>query len=179
MAHDDIPPGWEYNPATWQQRLPIVGLAVLGAIIATYLALYQYRVFGSVWEPFFGRGSEIILNSKTSRILPISDAALGALGYVADALAGVIGGTRRWRTMPWIVVLFGLAVGPLGGVSVLLVILQPVLYDNWCTLCLTTAVISVLMIGPAMDEVLASLQYLKRVRSEGGSLWQAFWGLKN
>ena len=179
MADDDIPPGWEYNPATWPQRLPIVGLAVLGGIIATYLALYQYRVVGWVWEPFFGRGSEIILNSKTSRILPISDAALGALGYVADALAGVIGGTRRWRTMPWIVVLFGLAVGPLGGVSVLLVILQPVLYGNWCTLCLTTAAISVAMIGPAMDEVLASLQYLKRVRSEGGSLWRAFWGLKD
>ena len=179
MPDDDIPPGWEYNPATWPQRLPIVGLAVLGAIIATYLALYQYRVVGWVWEPFFGRGSEIILNSKTSRILPISDAALGALGYVADALAGVIGGTRRWRTMPWIVVLFGLAVGPLGGVSVLLVILQPVLYGNWCTLCLTTAAISVAMIGPAMDEVLASLQYLKRVRSEGRSLWRAFWGLKD
>ena len=38
--------------------------------------------------------------------------------------------------------------------------------------------VSVLMIGPAMDEVLASLQYLKRVRAEGGSVWRAFWGLK-
>lgn len=174
---DDIPPGWDYNPATWSQRLPIVALALLGALIAGYLALYQYRVVNTVWEPFFGDGSRVILNSKTSKVLPISDAALGAIGYIADALAGVIGGIRRWRTMPWIVVLFGVAVGPLGGVSVLLVILQPVLYQNWCTLCLTTAVISVVMIGPAMDEVLASLQYLKRVHREGGSVWKAFWGL--
>ncbi len=179
MSDDNsIPPGWQYNPASWGQRLPIVALAVLGGLIATYLALYQYRVFNTVWEPFFGDGSKVVLNSKTSRVLPISDAALGALGYLADAVAGVIGGTRRWRTSPWIVVLFGLAVGPLGSISILLVILQPVLYASWCTLCLTTALISVLMIGPAMDEVLASLQYLKRVRSERGSVWRAFWGLK-
>ncbi len=175
---NSIPPGWQYNPASWGQRLPIVALAVLGGLIATYLALYQYRVFNTVWEPFFGDGSKIVLNSKTSRLLPISDGALGALGYLADAVAGVIGGTRRWRTSPWIVVLFGLAVGPLGSISILLVILQPVLYASWCTLCLTTALISVLMIGPTMDEVLASLQYLKRVRSERGSVWRAFWGLK-
>lgn len=177
-SHPHIPPGWDYNPATWRQRLPIVGLAVLGFFIAVYLALYQYRVVGSVWEPFFGKGSEVILNSKTSRILPVSDAALGALGYLADALGGAIGGIRRWRTMPWIVILFGLAVGPLGGISVLLVILQPVLYGHWCTLCLATALLSVLMIGPAMDEVLASLQHLRRVWSEGGSLGRAFWGLE-
>jgi uncharacterized membrane protein len=119
----------------------------------------------------------VILNSPVSRILPISDAALGALGYLADAVAGAIGGTRRWQTMPWVVVLFGLFVGPLGGISVLLVILQPLLYDSWCTLCLATAVISVVMIGPAMDEVLAALQYLKRQKQAGRSVWRAFWGL--
>ena len=78
--------------------------------------------------------------------------------------------------MPWLVVLFGLFVGPLGGVSVVLVMLQPLLYDSWCTLCLATAAISVVMIGPAMDEVLASLQHLKRERDAGRSLWRAFWG---
>ena len=33
------------------------------------------------------------------------------------------------------------------------------------------------MIGPALDEVLASLQHLQRVRGAGGSGWRAFWGL--
>lgn len=173
---DDVPPGWDYNPATWAQRLPIVIAAVIGFGIATYLALYQWRIIGSVWEPFFGQGSVTILNSKISHLLPIPDAALGAIGYLADAVAGIIGGTRRWRTMPWIVVLFGFAVGPLGGVSILLVILQPVMFDAWCTLCLASAFISVIMIGPAMDEVLASLQHLKQVRRDGGSAWRAFWG---
>ena len=173
-----VPVGWDYNPATWPQRLPIVALAMIGFFIAGYLSLYQWRLIHSVWEPFFGNGSEIILNSKISHILPIPDAALGAIGYLVDAVAGVVGGTRRWRTMPWVVVLFGLAVGPFGIVSIMLVVFQPVLFGAWCTLCLASAIVSVLMIGPAMDEVLASLQYLKRVRARRKSVWRAFWGLE-
>ncbi len=175
---DDIPPGWDYNPAKWSQRLPIIALALVGFVAAGYLALYQWRGIEHVWEPFFGDGSVRVLNSKVSHLFPhpFTDAFLGALGYLADAVTGAIGGRARWRTMPWIVILFGLLVGPLGAVSILLVILQPVMFDAWCTLCLFTAVISVVMIGPAMDEFLASLQHLRRVRDAGGSTWGAFWG---
>ena len=181
MANDDasaIPPGWSYNPAAWGQRIPIVLLALVGTGIVSYLAAYQMRYIENVWEPFFGYGSVTILNSPVSNVLPIPDAALGAIGYLADVVAGVVGGPKRWRTMPWVVVVFGLAVGPLGFVSVLLVVLQPVMFDAWCTLCLASAVISILMIGPAMDEVLASLQHLRRVKDERGSVWRAFWGKK-
>jgi hypothetical protein len=149
---------------------------VVGFGIAAYLALYQYGVVGAVWEPFFGDGSATVLSSGLSRVLPVSDAALGAAGYLADAVTGVLFGVRRWRTQPWIVVIFGVAVGPLGLVSVLLVIAQPVLYGSFCTLCLASAVISLSMIPPAVDEVLASLQHLRRVQLAGGSVWRAFWG---
>ena len=174
----NLPPGWDANPSSWSQRAPIIVLALIGFAIASYLALYQWGVLASVWEPFFGDGSRIILNSSISHLLPIPDAALGAFGYLLDAVTGIIGSRVRWRTMPWIVIIFGLAVGPLGVVSILLVIFQPVLFDAWCTLCLASALISVLMIGPAADEVLASLQHLKRVKMEGGSLWAAFWGTR-
>lgn len=174
-----IPPAWTYNPASWGQRLPIVGLALIGLGISTYLALFQLQVFPTVWEPFFGNDSRKILTSSVSKILPIPDAALGAIGYLTDAVAGVIGGTERWRTMPWIVIAFGLAVGPLGLISVLLVILQPVMFDAWCTLCLASALISLVMVGPAMDEMLASLQYMKRAKDAKVSLWKAFWGYKS
>ena len=174
----DVPPGWSYNPSSWPQRLPIVGLALVGTAVAVYLTLYQLRFLATVWEPFFGDGSRVILNSKISRILPVPDAALGALGYLVDAVTGVIGGRGRWRTMPWIVVTFGLAVGPLGAVSILLVVFQPVLLDAWCTLCLGSALISILMIGPAMDEFLASLQHLRREHDRGRSAWRVFWGLR-
>jgi hypothetical protein len=175
---DQTPPGWDYNPSAWSQRVPIVALAVAGTAIAAYLAAYQVGLVERVWEPFFGSGSKTILHSWVSRLLPISDAALGALSYFLDALTGIIGGQKRWKTMPWLVILFGVLVGPLGAVSVLLVILQPVLFGTWCTLCLVTAVISVAMIGPAMDEVLASLQFLRRQTRAGSRAWPTFWGLR-
>ena len=171
----DFPPGWDYNPSEWGQRLPIVGLALVGFGIAGYLALYQWDVLASVWEPFFGDGSRVILNSSVSHVLPIPDAALGAGGYLLDAVTGAVGGRGRWRRLPWLVILFGLAVGPLGAASVVLTILQPVTFDSFCTLCLASAVISVVMIGPATDEMLASLQHVKAVRDDGGSGWRAFW----
>ncbi|HZK51462.1 MAG TPA: vitamin K epoxide reductase family protein, partial [Actinomycetota bacterium] len=174
--NDTTPPEWIKNPSTWRERLPIIALALVGTVIATYLALYQTDVVASVWEPFFGRGSQTILNSKVSHILPIPDAALGAFGYLLDAVTGAIGRQDRWRSMPWIVIVFGLAVGPLGAISILLVILQPVMFDAFCTLCLASALISVLMIAPAMDEVLASLQYLKKQKLLGTSVWVTFWG---
>jgi uncharacterized membrane protein len=177
MHNEHIPPGWGDNPSSWPQRLPIIALALIGFCVAGYLALYQLGVFPIVFEPFFGSGSRIILHSSVSRLLPIPDAALGALGYLLDAVTGAIGGRGRWRTLPWIVIIFSLAVGPLGAVSITLVILQPVLFHAWCTLCLASALISTIMIGPAMDEMLASLQYLKRVHTEGHSVWRAFWGL--
>lgn len=156
--------------------MPIAALALAGFAIACYLAMYQWRVIGTVWDPFFGAGSrEILRNSGFSRLLPVPDAALGAVGYLLDAVSGVIGGRQRWQRMPWIVVLFGLAVGPLGAVSIMLVILQPVAYGHFCTLCLVSAAISVAMIGPAMDEFLASAQLLTRERAAGRSWWQALW----
>lgn len=171
-----IPPGWDYNPSTWSQRVPIVVIAMIGFFIALYLGLYQLRVLDTVWEPFFGEGSKKILNSNVSKVLPIPDAILGAIGYLVDAITGIIGGVKRWKTMPWIVIVFGVLIGPLGLISILLVVLQPVLLSAWCTLCLASAVVSIVMIGPAIDEMLASLQYMQRVKHSGHSLWKAFWG---
>lgn len=175
-ARRGVPPGWRTAPSAWGQRVPIVVVAAVGFGIAGYLALYQYGVVPTVWEPFFGDGSETILDSPLSRVLPVSDAALGAAGYLLDAVAGILFGVERWRTQPWIVILFGIAVGPLGAISIALVIAQPVLYGAFCTLCLVTAVISLVMIPPAVDEVLASLQHVRRVARAGGSWWRAFWG---
>ncbi len=181
--HSDIPPGWTVNPSTWQQRIPIIVLAVFGGAAATWLALYQQGIVDTVWEPFFGNGTTDIVResgfSQAFERFPIGDAALGALGYLADAVTGAIGGTRRWRTMPWIVIIFGAFVGPFGAISVMLTIFQPVLYDSFCTLCLVSGVVSLAMIGPGVDEVLASLQYLRRGHRDGKSVWRMFWGLES
>jgi hypothetical protein len=173
-----VPPAWNYNPSSWNQRIPLVVVAIIGFFIALYLAFYQMHMIGDVWEPFFGDGTKKVLTSELSRKFPIPDALLGAFSYLLDVVSGIIGGTGRWKTKPWIVVVFGIAVGPLGLVSIFLVIAQPVIVGSWCFLCLCSALISVLMISPAMDEFLASLQYLQRVKYKKLSVWKAFWGDK-
>ncbi len=166
------PPGWSYNPSDWSQRVPIAGLSLLGFAIALYLALYQWGVIPEVWEPFFGDGSRRILHSWVSKLFPIPDAALGAFAYLLDAATAVVGGRRRWKTMPWMVMLFGIAVGPMGVVGIVLIVIQPLLFDAWCTLCILSAGISLAMIYPSLDEVVASWQFVRREVRQGRPFWQ-------
>jgi uncharacterized membrane protein len=154
----------------------LVGGALVGCAIAVYLALYQFGVLTRVWEPFFGSGSQAVLHSGIARSLPFPDALLGAVGYGIEVVTGLIGGANRWRAMPWIVLVYGLTIVGLGLASLLLLIFQPVLLHAWCTLCLLSAAISLSIVGPALDEVVASLQFLRRERRQGGSLWHALWG---
>jgi hypothetical protein len=77
------------------------------------------------------------------------------------------------------VLLFGIDVIPLGGVSAILVICQGFVIGAWCTLCLTTAAISIVLVFLAYDEVWASLCYLRRVwqhTHDRRLLWHVFWG---
>jgi uncharacterized membrane protein len=171
----DAPPGWSYNPSAWPQRVGIVALALLQFFIARHLAAYQLRHVSDPWDPFFGEGTRRVLDSDVSKAFPVSDAGLGAVTYLLEALAGLLGGTRRWRTMPWAVLLFGVLVVPVGVVSIVLVMLQPLAVGAWCSLCLVTAVITVFMISPAVDESVATGQFLLRARREGRSFWRTFW----
>ncbi len=170
----EIPPGWSYNPSSWLQRIPIIFLGSLGWFIARYLAAYQLGYIDTMWDPFFGEGTIHVITSNISKAFPIPDAGLGALAYTFEALMGCKGDTRRWYTMPWIVVGFGILVVPLGLVSIILIILQPLVVGSFCTLCLCTALAMLIMISLTVDEVVAVLQYLSRVRKSKRSFWKIF-----
>jgi hypothetical protein len=175
----DSPPGWSYNPSTWPERLPDIALALIGFGLATYLTLYQVNAIHSVYEPFFGVGSHYVLKeSIVPRYLPIPDAALGAGAYLVDAIADSIGGRRRWRTMPWMVLILAAFACGLAVIATVLTVFQGVLARHWCTLCLCSAFCSVAMLGAVLDEVLATLQYLRRQWSGHGpsGAWRALWG---
>src|SRR5690606_38404487 len=160
---------------------PICALATAGFLIATYLALYQWRLIHSAWDPIFGDGTEVVLDSQTSETMRgwfrIPDGALGALAYLGDAIFGLAGSTRRWQYRPWLVILFGIDVIPLGVVRAILVVMQGAVVGAWCALCILTAVISLILVYFAYDEVWASLTYLRKVWRETRSrklLWNAF-----
>ena len=171
----DTPPGWSYNPSGWVQRGPIIAMAFVGFFLSRYLAAYQLGHIAWPADPFFGDGTQRVLDSEVSRAWPVSDAGLGALSYMLEALSGFMGGRNRWRTMPWMVLMFGVLVVPLGVVSIVLIILQPVAVGAWCTLCLITAAAMLIMIAPAIDEVVAMGQFLLGARREGKPLWRTFW----
>lgn len=181
--HAHAPP-WDYNPSSWRQRIPICLMALLATAIAAYMALYQWRLIGSVWDPVFGAQSQKVLDSDVSEKMRawmrIPDAALGAIGYFSEVVLSLAGSTRRWQYRPWMVILFGFDVIPLGIVSVILVILQGTIVGSWCFLCLVTAVISLALIYYAYDEVWSCLKYLHRVWQNTRSakiVWNTFWGV--
>jgi hypothetical protein len=186
LLHDDLDvaaPPWRHNPSSWRQRIPICLLALVATAIAGYMALYQWRLIDDVWDPVFGEQTRAVLDSDVSHEMRawmrIPDAALGAVGYFSEVVLGLAGSTRRWQYRPWMVVLFGLDVIPLGIVSIILVILQGTVVGAWCFLCLMTALISIALIVVAYDEVWSSVLYLYRVwkRTRSTSiLWQTFWG---
>lgn len=114
--------------------------------------------------------------------LGIHDAALGVLAYLGDGVLGLAGSTRRWQYRPWLVILFGIDVIPLGIVSAVLVSLQAMVVGSWCFLCLVTAAISLILVYWAWDEVRISITYLWTVWQQNRSwrlLWNAFWGFRS
>lgn len=170
----DVPPGWGYSPSSWTQRLPIIVLAFVGLYISRYLAAFQLGHTEAAWDPFFGDGTERIITSDLSESWPVSDAGVGALTYMLEILTGLIGDRRRWRTMPWLVILFGIMIVPLGAVSIFFIIIQPITIGTWCSLCLVAALAMLVQIPYSLDELLATGQMLIDRKRKGRSLLLTF-----
>ena len=179
---ENVPP-WEHNPSAWSQRWPVAALAVVAGAIACYMGAYQWGFMATVWDPVFGDGTANVLSSDVSKRMHhwfgIPDAIFGAFAYLGDAVFAMAGSTRRWKCRPWMVLIFGIDVIPLGIVSIILVILQGTAVGSWCFLCLTSAMISLILIVLAYDEVWSSLLYLREIWKRTGDkqlLWNTFWG---
>ncbi|MBI2784991.1 MAG: NAD-dependent epimerase/dehydratase family protein [Legionella longbeachae] len=169
MEGSQIPDGWGFSPSSWSQRFLIIILAFFGLFVSRYMAAYQLEHIDGVWDPFFmgyandpKNGTEEIITSYVSEAWPVPDAGLGAFVYILEILTGIIGGTNRWRTMPWLVLLFGILIVPLGVISVTFIIIQPILLDTWCTLCLIAAIAMLIQVPYSFDELVATSVFLWR-----------------
>lgn len=174
---------WKKNPSRWAPRILVCFFAAIATIIATYMGLYQWRIIHSAWDPIFGNGTMTVLDSSVSheitRMFRVPDAILGVIAYLGDIISALGGSTQRWYDRPWLVLIFTIDVILLGIVSAILVSLQGLTVGAWCFLCLCSAVISVLLIFFAVDEVRACFLFLWRVWKRGKSfriLWNTFWG---
>ena len=179
MDKSDLPPGWNYCPSTYLQRLPIIALGAFGFLLSRVLTAYQLGHIDGVWEPFFTgtpplNGTEAIITSDVSKAWPVADAGVGAVAYVFEVLMGVMGDRRRWRTMPWMVAMFGIVVVPLGVISIGFIVIQPIVIGTWCTLCLITAAAMLVMIPFSLDELVAMGQFLVQSTRRGEPFWRTF-----
>ncbi|MBS0625137.1 MAG: vitamin K epoxide reductase [Verrucomicrobia bacterium] len=174
---------YRYQPSAMGQRVLICFIAAIAVIVATYMGLYEWQLIDSVWDPVFGKETEDVLNSEVSHILRIwmrlPDAVMGSVAYLGDILFALAGSVQRWKDRPWLVLLFGLDVIPLSGVSATLVLLQGTVVGAWCFPCLITAAVSITLMCLAYDEVRTSILLLIRVwkrTRDKRFVWDTFWG---
>lgn len=171
-----------YNPSSWPQRIIIAAIAAFATCIAIYLSLYQWQAIPFVWDPVFGDGTKNVLTSPLShqftKWIRIPDASLGVFAYFSDIVFAMAGSKQRWIDRPWLVILFGICVIPVGCVSITLVVLQGLVVKSWCFLCLITATTSLVLIFLSYIEVIATLRYLHQLLklTDWGTTWWALWG---
>lgn len=78
-----------------------------------------------------------------------------------ETLMGFMGSKARWRTMPWMVTMFGILVIPLGLSHIALVMSQPAVVHHWSTFALMAAAVMLPMITLTVDEVVAMAQHVR------------------
>ena len=123
-----------------RRDLAVIVFAVVGIAVASHLAAYQIGWTQRVWDPAFGsRSSALVLHSKFSDALPVSDAAVGAVAYGVEAvLATVLAlGASRRASIAYAFVVAGAA-----GAALLLSALQLFVIRHLCSLCLASAMLS-------------------------------------
>jgi hypothetical protein len=144
------------GPSRPSKRIAVTALALLGALVSARLAFYELGWTGPPWEPFFGDGSRRVLGSDFSRALPVPDAVLGFVGYVAEIAVVNWGGPTRYRDKPEAVHLYAVVAGIMALGSFGLVLVQVAVVRALCTLCLLSAVISFVLVMPAWTELMAT-----------------------
>jgi hypothetical protein len=168
-AHDAVPPGFDHNPTTYRRRAGLAVLAAAGLVVASYLTLYQWDAW-PVWDPFFDSTKVLDLTH------PVPDALAGVLAYGAELVLLALGGEDRWRRLPWACLALGAVLTTGAVVSIALIVLQPALTGTFCTLCLVSAIISLVLFALGIGEARAAWRHVREEIAAGAAVGDAVWG---
>jgi hypothetical protein len=157
------------NPSSYRRRALLAGLAFAGLLVAAYLTLYQWDAW-PVWDPFFDATKVLDLTE------PVPDALAGVAAYGAELLLLALGGEDRWQRLPWACLALGAVLVTGAVVSIALIILQPTVAGDWCTLCLASAAISLTLFFFGIDEPRAAWRHVREELARGTALGDAVWG---
>ncbi len=127
-------------------RMVIGGLALLGLLVASYLALFELRISGSLVCPLGGECAQVN-RSDYVNMLGIPVALVGVIGYSLILALTLAQMTRRQ--------LWGIPIGPiligLGGIgvafSLFLTYLEVFVIRSICTWCAASALLMVGILG--------------------------------
>ena len=165
-----VPPGWDENPTSFGRRALLAALAFAGLLVALYLTLYQLRLYDTVWDPFFDSRTVLDLT------WPVPDALAGVAAYGTELVLLALGGRDRWRSLPWACLALGAVLTAGAVVSIALIIVQPTVAGAWCTLCLTSAALSLALFALGIGEARAAWQHVRRAHAHGAAWGDAVWG---
>ncbi len=163
------PTGWSYNPASLPRRIGLLALTLfaLGINLLNYIAVQPGE---SVWSYLFTSGTR-----DSSAVCP--DSVVTAIGFSVVALLLAIGGQHRWKNQPWAVMLFAIAATALTCTVAIQTILKVSMMGKAGVSDVISTLIAFIVVAPAMAELLATLQNLKRAKSTHDNLHG--FGLKN
>jgi vitamin K epoxide reductase family protein len=164
-----VPPGFESNPTSYGKRALLAALALIGLLDAAYLTLYQWDAW-AVWDPFFDATKVLDLTE------PVPDALAGVAAYGVELLLLALGGRDRWQRLPWACLALGAVLSIGAVVSIALIIIQPTVAGDWCTLCLLSAAISLVLFFLGIDEARAAWRHVRGELARGTALGDAVWG---
>jgi uncharacterized membrane protein len=164
-THRTAPLGHGPNPSRYATRAAVLVCTLLGFAVAARLAAYQLHLASSPPDPIFGAGSERVLHSALSRMLPVPDAALGAAAYATEAVLVVLGRSDRAATAPVLVLAYAALASAMGLAAVGLVVYQAGILHAGCLLCLASALVSLLLVVPAWSEARVALEHVRARRA--------------
>lgn len=139
----------EWSPPV--NRMAIAVLALIGALVASYLLLSNLGLTGPV---ACGIGDcATVQNSPYGRIAGIPVSALGLAGYLAVLVLALLGLRPGLAAARWVpLLLFG---GALAGVlfSAYLTFLEAFVIRAWCQWCVISAVLITLIFVSSLPEL--------------------------
>jgi hypothetical protein len=91
-----------------------------------------------------------------------------------EIVTALVGTKARWRTMPWLVVAFGLMIAPLGVISIFFIIIQPIVIGTWSVIALAGAAAILIQIPYSLDEIIATMQFMRRRVAAGRNVLRVF-----
>jgi uncharacterized membrane protein len=140
--------------------------ALLAFCSARYMAAFQLGHIASIFDPLFGKGTELVITSFISKSFPISDAGLGAIFYLVEAIFSFAGDEKRYRTSPWIVLVFGLMASSTTLVGIILLFLQLFVLKVLCFWCLFAAIMAVAIFCLSWGEFRECLTWIQILKNK-------------